>query len=324
MKLAWTILKVLLLTALVIGAFFGYRFFNIWQDNKRPEVLEAKWENPETTLGGTATLLVTLKAPWHRDITSAQPVTHPDDFPPIGGKSAFQKNDFTLNGTRVWKLRVPFVATSTTLSEGQSVSFPIKKTERISPMTVNVPLPELTIISPAEVPREIANPITFLQPEAPAPLNTVVTIAKDKSHLVWLVALAVFLIILILFLTLKKAAQIAAIPPWELAMGKLDAIDVSQNSTTVVASLTDILKDYTSERFGLAANTKTSSEFLKIVGTIPDLSEAETEPLPWLANVADAAKFAGRSPADDAPARALTVVRGFVQTTTPQEAPVEH
>lgn len=320
MKTAWTILKVILLIALVIGAFFGYRFFKIWQDNNRPEVIEAAWKNNETTLGGSATLLVTLKAPWHREITTASPTTHPDSFLPVRQQAAFQKGNLEPSGFREWKISVPLVATEKTLPEGQTVSFPIKQLERISPSSVNVPLPALTILLPEEIPTDPENPTAFLQPEPPAKIDTTPSFEEEKSYLGWIITLAVVLIVIVTFFSLRKAAQVAAIPPWERAMGKLDKIDISANSTVVVASLTDILKDYTSERFGLAANTKTSSEFLKIVKTIPELSSPENEELPWLASVADAAKFAGRKPTEETPPRALSVVREFVENTTPQES----
>lgn len=323
MNTAWTIIKVILLAALLIGAFFGYRFFEIWQNNKRPEVIAAAWQKDETTLGGSATLLVTLKAPWHREITTASPTSHPDGFLPVRQQAAFLKGNLKLDGTRDWKISVPLVATEKALPEGQTVSFPIKQIERISPSSVNVPLPPLTVLLPEEVPVDPENPTTFLQPEPPAKADTTPSFKEEKSYLLWFIALAIILIAIVAFFSLRKAAQVTAIPPWERAMGKLGKIDISANSTIVVASLTDILKDYTSERFGLSANTKTSSEFLKIVETISELTHDEKEELPWLASVADAAKFAGRKPTKEAPSRALSVVREFVENTTPKEDPTD-
>lgn len=319
MKTTWSIIKVILLAVLLIGTFFGYRFFKIWQDNDRPKVIEAAWEKSETTIGGSATLLVTLKAPWHREITTASPTSHPDGFLPVRQQAAFQKGNVKLNGFREWKISVPLVATEKALPEGQTVSFPIKQLERISPSSVNVPLPSLTVLLPEEIQRDPENPTAFLQPEPPAKVDATPSFKEEKSYLSWYIALTIILIAIVAFFSLRKAAQVASIPPWERAMGKLDKIDISANSTTVVASLTDILKDYISERFGLAANTKTSSEFLKIVETISELSDAEKEELPWLASVADAAKFAGRKPTEEAPPRALSVVREFVENTTPEE-----
>lgn len=322
MKLFWNITKIILLSALMIGAFFGYRFFKVWQENERPTVESTQWENAETSLGGSATLLVTLEVPWHREVSTANPTSHPDAFLPVRHKAALKKGPLTLSGTREWKLRIPLVATAAGLPEGQTVSIPLKKTERISPASVNIPLPALTVLTPADIPREPTNPKDFLQPEALPPAESAMDHIDDfQSPWKWIVIIAatVILIIAVTFFAFKKASQIDAIPPWERALGKLDKLDISKNPTSVVASLTDILKDYTSERYQLAANTKTSSEYLAIVKTIPDLSDDKINELPWLARVADAAKFAGRTPTEDAPPRALSVVREFVENTTPQE-----
>ncbi|MEN8754399.1 MAG: hypothetical protein ABF332_00385 [Akkermansiaceae bacterium] len=324
MKPLWSIIKIVLLAALLIGAFFGYRFFKVWQENERPTVTSTEWENAETTLGGSATLLVTLDVPWHREFSTANPTSHPDGFLPVRHETALQKGQLNLNGTREWKLRIPLVATAAALPEGQTLSIPLKSTERLSPGSVNIPLPALSITALAEIPRDPLNPKDFLQPDTPVISSGQKSAFEEKEPFPWwIIILAVILIIAVTIFAMKKAAHISATPPWERAMGKLDNLDISQNPTSVVASLTDILKDYTSERYNLSANTKTSSEFLAIVKTIPDLTKEEITELPWLARVADAAKFAGRTPTEDAPPRALSVVREFVENTTPQETDSE-
>ena len=132
MKPLWSIIKIVLLAALLIGAFFGYRFFKVWQENERPTVTFTEWENAETTLGSSATLLVTLDVPWHREFSTATPTSHPDGFLPVRHETALQKGQLNLNGTREWKLRIPLVATAAALPEGQTLSIPLKSTERLS------------------------------------------------------------------------------------------------------------------------------------------------------------------------------------------------
>lgn len=265
---------------------------------------------------------MTLNVPWHRELSSANPTNHPDAFLPVTHETALQKGKINLNGIREWKLRIPLVATAATLPEGQTVSVPLKSTERISPASVNIPLPALTVLTLEDIPRDPANPKDFLQPNALVEISGEKTAFQEEdSSPWWIVALAILLIIAVTLFAFKKATQVSSIPPWERALGKLDQLDISKNPTSVVASLTDILKDYTSERYQLAANTKTSSEYLAIVKTIPGLDAGEIKELPWLAHIADAAKFAGRAPNEDAPPRALSVVREFVENTTPQEEP---
>lgn len=319
MKAFWNITKFILLAALLIGAFFGYRFFNIWRENDRPVVRSVAWEKSETSLGGSATLLVTLQVPWHRELLTATPSSHPDTLLPVSRNAIFKKGKLTLSGAREWKLRIPFVATDTELLEGQAISIRLKQQKRVSPGSVNVPLPNLAVTTPKEVPRDPINPKNFLQPEEPPlPQTKNTAFTEENSFPWWMIALALLLIIVVTIFALKKATQTEATPPWERALGKLDRLDITQNPTSVVASLTDILKDYTSERYNIAANTKTTSEYLAVVKTIPDLTADEITELPWLARLADAAKFAGRAPGEETPPRALNIVREFVENTTPK------
>ncbi|MGJ8697961.1 MAG: hypothetical protein ACSHYF_16705 [Verrucomicrobiaceae bacterium] len=321
MKHAVTILQIILLAALLVGLFFGYVFFRTWQKNERPEITTAQWQSAETQLGNTATLDITLKAPWHRELKTAVPTTHPDDLLPVAKDATLTKGQLDPNGYRTWSLTIPLVATKAAINEGLSLTIPLVRTSRISPNSVNVPLPALAISTPGEIPRDPQNPGDFLVPDPPAP-EPVAEPAVTEAPFPWLLVIAASLLVLIAaFFLIRRAAQIAARPPWERALEKLDALDHREQPTIILGKLTDILKQYTAERFSLPASAKTSSEFLALVKTVDDIPPADRDELPWLARVADAAKFAGIAPPSDAGSRGLTIVRSFVENTTPKEEP---
>ncbi|MDB4142391.1 hypothetical protein N9Z45_01255 [Akkermansiaceae bacterium] len=343
MKSIFNILKVLSLIALLVVMTLGYIFFRTWQKNERPGLLDAQWQESEVNLGDRATLEVSLRVPWHRGIDSSRPMSYPDALVPAHQTSALsdldntesaremiaaalkkkgvRKGELDLSGHREWFITVPLVVTEQKVDDGLTVSLSLARTKRISPSSVNIPLPPLTVISPTDLPRDPDNPSAFLVPEPPAPDPEIgVTTKEVKRYWPYLVA-GVIALLISLFFILRKAGIIATTPPWEKAMGKLDALDESGDSVVLLSRLTDILKQYTSERFEMRASAKTSTEFLALTRTIEDLPAEQLEELPWLARVADAAKFAGKEPPADAGPRAMSVVRGFVEKTTPQETP---
>ncbi len=321
MKSFLNILKIASLIALLALMTLGYLFFRTWQKNERPTVLEAQWQESEVVLGGSATIDVTLRVPWHREIDSANPLSFPETLLPVRQKTSFRKGGLNLNGHRKWFVTIPFVATAPKVDKGLTVSLPLARTKRISPSSVNILLPPLSITSPTDLPRDPENPNAFLLPEPP-PLDQeiAITTVEKKHYWVYFAAAAIALALLLFFL-LRKAGIIASTPPWEKAMVKLNALDESENSVVFLSKLSDILKQYTSERFEISASAKTSTEFLALIRTIEELPAEQLEELPWLARVADAAKFAGIEPPADASPRAMGVVRGFIEKTTPEENP---
>ena len=322
MNSIFTILKVVSLIVLLTGMTLAFIFFRVWQKNERPVILENQWQTAEATLGGSATLEVTLRVPWHREINSANPISFPESLLPVRQKTAFKKGALDLSGHREWLITVPMVATSQKIDDGQTISLPLARTKRISPTSVNVPVPPLTVISPIDLPRDPNNPNKFLVPEPPAP-DPEFILPEIPAHYYWITGAVIILGLIglgtLLYFLLRKAGIIATTPPWEKAMGRLDALDTTQNQVVVLAKLTDILKSYTAERFQIAASAKTSTEFLSSIKKIESIPADQLKDLPWLARVADAAKFAGKEPPADSSTRAMGVVRTFVEKTTPQE-----
>ncbi len=315
MKSFLTALKFTLLAILLIGLAFGFIFFRVWQKNERPEITESSWTESEILLGHSSTLELTIQAPWHRNIRSASPLNHPDFLLPVTDKAIFTKGSLSLLGNRNWTLSIPFVATDAKPIKGLTASFPIETTKRISPNSVNLALPPLTIILPEEIPETPRDPDAFLTEDEPKDIVKVDPQATTDWEK-WRWPLLAILIIPVIYL-LKLSGIIKTTPPWEKALGKLDQLDPQTQPVSFYSKLTDILKQYTSERYSVRASAKTSAEFLQILRNHPRIPNEFLNELVSFAHLADDVKFADHTPDSAEASKSLTLVRSFVKSTTP-------
>lgn len=317
MKSFLSILKFTLLAALLVGLGFGYIFFRVWQKNDRPTIDESTWSSDEVVLGHDATLKVSITAPWHREITRPTPFAHPDFLVPVPGKATVEKGALNLKGERIWELSVPFVATDTKSLEGLTATFPLKAPKRISPNSVTLTLPPLTIVTPGEIPEDPLNPDTFLTETKPEPEPEETSSGETNSR-DWYWLLGALLLVPVVIYLLRRTGVLKTTPSWEKALGRLDQLDPQTPPVTFYSKLTDILKQYTSERFSVRARSKTSSEFIQILRNHPEIPKDNYNDLSSFAKLADAVKFAEHVPnATEAP-RSLELIRSFVQATTPE------
>lgn len=316
MTKALTALKITLVAALITGLTFGYLFFRVWQKNERPELLDSTWSTEKVLLGHAATLTITVEAPWHRDFELPNPVTHPDFLAPVPDQATLTKGPLSPLGKRTWSISVPFVATDTKDLEGLTASFPVKRTKRISPNFVDVPLPPLTIVTPEKIPDNPAAPDTFLtEKEPPKPISIPQLPTRTIPLWAWITT-AVFVVALLILL-LRKTGIIKTTPPWERALGNLAKLNPGDQPVSFYSKLTDILKQYTSERFNVRARSKTSTEFLAILQDTPHVPKDQLDRLESFARLADAVKFADHTPDPTEAPRSLELIRSFVQETTP-------
>ncbi len=317
MKSIFTILKFALLAVLLVGLAFGYVFFRVWQKNERPAIESNSWDKEEILLGHDATLKVTITAPWHREITRPTPFAHPDFLVPVPEQATVARGSLNFSGNRTWEIKVPFVATDTKTLEGLTATFPIKAPKRISPNSITLPLPSLSIVTPDEIPESPHNPEAFLTEEKPEEEPKSAPEDNAKARL-WYWALAALLLIPAIIYLLRRTGIIKTTPPWEKALGKLDQLDPATQPVAFYSKLTDILKSYTSERFAIRARSKTSAEFIPILRHHPQIPKDHLEDLSAFASLADAVKFADHNPnATEAP-KSLELVRSFVNATTPE------
>ena len=317
MKSIFTILKLTLIVLLLVGLTIGFIFFRVWQKNDRPSIHESSWSQSKLILGHAAQLDFTITAPWHRKVTRATPLSHPPFLVPVENQAKLRKGSLTLKGQRQWHLSIPFVATDTKPLDGLTASFPLEPTKRISPNSLTLPLPPLTLTSPADIPESPHDPESFLTEEKPAPAPPL-TFTKTEDSKPWLWWLLALLLIPLIYFILKRSGILKTTPPWEKALARLAQLDPNSQEIPFYSKLTDILKQYTSERYSVRARSKTSTEFIE---TLKKQAGIPTDPIDKLnsfAQLSDAVKFAGYSPSPSKAPESLELIRNFVTTTTPE------
>jgi hypothetical protein len=126
------------------------------------------------------------------------------------------------------------------------------------------------------------------------------------------------LVLALVILLLRKTGIIKTTPPWEKALGNLAKLNPGDPPISFYSKLTDILKEYTAERFEVRARSKTSTEFLAILQSTPNLPKNQFSQLESFAQLADAVKFADHTPDPTEAPRSLELIRSFVKDTTPE------
>ena len=87
------------------------------------------------------------------------------------------------------------------------------------------------------------------------------------------------------------------------------------------ARLSDIVRHYVEQRWGISAPEQTTKEFLRTAATHPELAGGHERTLGGFLRAADMVKFAAVRPGNDACGQALDSMRGFVRATAPVEEP---
>lgn len=317
MKSFLTILKFIVFIVFLIGVTFGYLFFRVWQKNERPEVTTISWTETEILLGHASILELEIEAPWHREVMPS-PQSYPESLVPVPEQADFTKGRLSPLGTREWTIRIPFVATDTNNLEGATATFPLKKTKRVSPTTVNLTLPTLSVITPEEIPETPRIPEKFLTEEEPEKISLEGSNAPAEKANLWIWALGALILIPVVIYLLKRAGIIKTTPPWEKALGNLSKLDPKSSPVAFYSKLTDILKQYTSERFSVRGRSKTSAEFLRILKNHPLIPKEYLEQLESFAHLSDEVKFADYIPASAEAPKSLELIKKFVNDTMPE------
>ncbi len=313
-----SILKVFSLVLLLIIVGIAFVFFLAWQKNERPEVKSASWDKDTVSLAHPATLNLEIRTPWHREIRSTDPMSVPSFLVPVRNKAILHRGMLGIGGYRNWIVSLPLVPTDLKEVKGQALTISLAPTRRPSAKSVHIPLPELSIYSPGNLPDMVDNTLDFLTEES-------IAVEKESEQMTesgfpWLAAILMLLtLVAIVFVYLRIRSKRLRIPPWERALAELSRLE-KQSSLPVdqyYSNLTDILKSYTADRFSVPANAKTSTEFLQTLNRFTELPTEKKEELSWLAALADQVKFAEHRPEKDHSSRALGVVRRFIKKTIP-------
>lgn len=316
MKSLFTVLKIALLAVFLLGVTLGYLFFRVWQKNERPKVVSSSWTKTEILLGHASTLTLEIETPWHRKVIPF-PQTHPESLVPVLDQAELVEGSLNPLGTKNWTIRIPFVATNTTDLESATASFPLKKTKRISPTTINLNLPPLRIITPEKIPENPRIPEGFLTEQEPKKI-LLEEPGPPKNHINrWIWALGVFALIILVVYLLKRSGIIKTTPPWEKALANLSKLDPQDSPVSFYSKLTDILKKYTSERFSFRGRSKTSAEFLQILKNHSLIPNQHLGQLESFAHLSDQVKFADHIPDSEKAPESLELIKTFVNDTTP-------
>lgn len=316
MKSWFTVLKIALLAVFLLGVTLGYLFFRVWQKNERPKVVSSSWTKTEILLGHASTLTLEIETPWHRKVIPF-PQSHPESLVPVLDQAELVEGSLNPLGTKNWTIRIPFVATNTTDLQSATASFPLKKTKRISPTTINLNLPPLRIITPEKIPENPRIPEGFLTEQEPKKI-LLEEPGPPENHIDrWIWALGIFALIILVVYLLKRSGIIKTTPPWEKALANLSKLDPQDSPVSFYSKLTDILKKYTSERFSFRGRSKTSAEFLQILKNHSLIPNQHLGQLESFAHLSDQVKFADHIPDSEKAPESLELIKTFVNDTTP-------
>ena len=316
MKSWFTVLKIALLAVFLLGVTLGYLFFRVWQKNERPKVVSSSWTKTEILLGHASTLTLEIETPWHRKVIPF-PQSHPESLVPVLDQAELVEGSLNPLGTKNWTIRIPFVATNTTDLQSATASFPLKKTKRISPTTINLNLPPLRIITPEKIPENPRIPEGFLTEQEPKKILLEEPGPPENHINRWIWALGVFALIILVVYLLKRSGIIKTTPPWEKALANLSKLDPQDSPVAFYSKLTDILKKYTSERFSFRGRSKTSAEFLQILKNHSLIPNQHLGQLESFAHLSDQVKFADHIPDSEKAPESLELIKTFVNDTTP-------
>jgi hypothetical protein len=316
MKSWFTVLKIALLAVFLLGVTLGYLFFRVWQKNERPKVVSSSWTKTEILLGHASTLTLEIETPWHRKVIPF-PQSHPESLVPVLDQAELVEGSLNPLGTKNWTIRIPFVATNTTDLQSATASFPLKKTKRISPTTINLNLPPLRIITPEKIPENPRIPEGFLTEQEPRKILLEEPGPPENHINRWIWALGIFALIILVVYLLKRSGIIKTTPPWEKALANLSKLDPQDSPVSFYSKLTDILKKYTSERFSFRGRSKTSAEFLQILKNHSLIPNQHLGQLESFAHLSDQVKFADHLPDSEKAPESLELIKTFVNDTTP-------
>lgn len=318
----FTVLKIALLVVFLLGVTFGYLFFRVWQKNERPKVVSSSWTETEILLGHASTLTLEIEMPWHRKVIPF-PQSYPESLVPVLDQAELIEGSLNPIGIKNWTIRIPFVATETTDLKSATASFPLKKTKRISPTTLNLNLPLLRIITPEKIPDNPRIPEGFLTEQEPKKALSEAPNPSGKQMALWIWALGIFTLIAFVVYLLKRTGIIRTTPPWEKALANLSKLDPKDSPLAFYSKLTDILKNYTSERFLFRGRSKTSTEFLEILKNHSLIPNQHLGKLKSFAHLSDKVKFADHIPDPAKAPESLELIKIFINDTTPTRESLE-
>lgn len=143
---------------------------------------------------------------------------------------------------------------------------------------------------------------------------------------IWVGGATGLLAMVLLILLLRRAASIRRRrTAYDIAMGRLDRLEdrglpKGEQVDDWYVELSDIMRRYLENRFGLRAPELTTEEFLQEARQSPDLTNEQRSSLSNFLERCDQVKFAGYRPPGRESVTALTDIRVFLEETRYREA----
>jgi hypothetical protein len=121
------------------------------------------------------------------------------------------------------------------------------------------------------------------------------------------------------FLWWRRRRGTVAVEPWARALAEIDRLDhddLSRGAAWYHTRLSQVIRTYVAERFGLRALEQTTAEFLDAAEGIPELA-AQAEKLRELCEWSDLAKFAGAAMTAEECRHSGELARALIESTRP-------
>jgi hypothetical protein len=131
-------------------------------------------------------------------------------------------------------------------------------------------------------------------------------------------AVALVAIVIALLLWRRRRSPVA-VEPWVRALAEIDRLEgegLTKAPAMYHTRLSQVVRTYIAERFGLHALEQTTAEFLAAAGAIPELA-AQAETLRAFCERCDLAKFADAAMIPDDCRRSGELARALIESTRP-------
>lgn len=130
----------------------------------------------------------------------------------------------------------------------------------------------------------------------------------------------------LLFVTARRPAPTPPLPPDAWALREMDRLEgeglpARGDVDAFFARLSDIVRHYVEQRWGVSAPEQTTKEFLQSARHHPELSGTHEQTLGKFLRIADMVKFAAVRPGAPECGHALTSMRAFVRNSAPMPEP---
>lgn len=318
MKRLLTLVKVIALVALAIAGVEGFLFIRVWQQDPRPGHVVARWTSNDTRLGTPATLHVEMKLPWHHRPASAQAQRLPSGWV-TQENGQWTEGALDPTGFRQWSLETALVPVEISPAPGGVIAWPLRAVSGKPPRPVEIAVPSLPVIVPtdlADKPRNSNIPLIYHPPEI---ASLAATPAPTARPWIWVAVAAVVVIAVGLGRRLTKVRVTHEEPPWTRALANLTRLSEAPlgEAQAYCTRLSDILKEYSTQRFECNLVGASSTEFLHELARRHPLAEEDKQALRATLGHADLVRFAGAELARDSANAAVEHARRFVINTTP-------